>query len=211
MHITPEQLLKIAPAAGHAAGMYASVINAATDRFLINTPKRMAHFLAQIVHESGQLARVREGLNYSAESLRKTWPSRFRSIEIAQLYARQPEKIANYVYANRMGNGDEKSKDGWRYRGAGWIQITGKNNHREVGAALAVTGDIGDWLSTVNGAALSAAWFWHKSGCNRLADQGDVDAISDVINIGRHTEKEGDAIGYAERLALTKACLQVLS
>ncbi|GGX98987.1 glycoside hydrolase family 19 protein [Pseudoduganella dura] len=211
MHITPEQLLKIVPSVGQAAGVYTTALNAAADRFLINTPKRMAHFLAQIAHESGQLERFREGMSYSASRLRDVWPARFRSIEIAMLYQRNPEKLANYVYANRMGNGDEKSGDGWRYRGAGWIQITGKNNHREVAGALAITGDVGAWLSTVNGAATSAAWFWWKSGCNTLADRGDVDAISDVINIGRRTERLGDSVGYDKRASLTKYCLAVLS
>jgi putative chitinase len=211
MYITTEQLLKIAPGVGLAAGIYVPALNAAMDRFLINTPKRAAHFLAQIVHESGEFNRFRENLNYSATALRNTWPSRFRSIDIAMLYQRQPEKIANYVYAGRMGNGDEKSGDGWRYRGAGWIQLTGKNNHREAAMALQVIGDIGAWLSTVSGAALSAAWFWHKSGCNTLADQGNVDAISDMINIGHQTAKEGDSVGFAERQRLTRVCLQVLS
>jgi putative chitinase len=211
MYITTEQLLKIAPSVGPAAGVYVSALNAAMDRFLINTPKRAAYFLAQVVHESGELARMREDLNYSATRLRDVWPKRFLSIQIAQLYARQPEKIANCVYANRMGNGDEKSGDGWRYRGAGWIQITGKANHREVAGALAVTGDAGDFMSTVTGAALSAAWFWWKSGCNRHADAGDVDAISDLINIGRRTERVGDSVGYDKRLSLTKHCLAVLS
>lgn len=212
MYITTEQLLKIAPEVGHAAGVYVPALNAAANRFLINTPKRMAHFLAQVAHESGGFSRFRENLNYSASALRNTWPTRFRSIEIAMLYQRNAEKIANYVYANRMGNGDEKSGDGWRYRGAGWIQITGKNNHREAAAALGVVNaDTGAWLSTVNGAALSAAWFWHKSGCNRLADQGDVDAISDLINIGHRTDRVGDSVGYDKRLSLTKHCLAVLS
>jgi len=211
MHITVEQLLKIAPGVGPAAGVYVAALNSAMSRFLINTPQRAAHFLAQIVHESGELASMRENLNYSATNLRNTWPSRFRSIEIAMLYQRQPEKLANYVYANRMGNGDEKSGDGWRYRGAGWIQITGKKNHIEVAGALSVMGDIGAWLATVNGAALSAAWFWWKSGCNRWADVGNVDALSDIINIGHRTERVGDSVGYDKRLTLTKHCLAVLS
>lgn len=121
------------------------------------------------------------------------------------------KKIANYVYANRMGNGNERSGDGWRYRGAGWIQLTGRDNHQEVARELAVIGDIGDWLSTVTGAALSAAWFWWKSGCNPLADAGNVDAISDLINIGHVTAKQGDSVGYDKRLSLTRHCLKVLS
>lgn len=211
MYITPEQLLKIAPAVGPAAGEYVVALNAAMDRFLINTPKRAAHFIAQVVHESGQLVRMRENLNYSASALRLTWPKRFPSIEIAMLYARQPEKIANYVYAKRMGNGDEKSRDGWRYRGAGWIQITGRTNHEEVAGAMQVMGDVGDWMATVHGAALSAAWFWWKSGCNRWADVGNVDAISDLINLGHRTDKYGDSNGFDARQSLTRHCLQVLS
>ncbi|WBS00215.1 glycoside hydrolase family 19 protein [Pseudoduganella sp. SL102] len=211
MYITPEQLLRIAPGVGPAAGMYVAALNSAMDRFLINTPKRAAHFLAQVVHESGQLARFREDLNYSATRLRGVWPKRFLTIQIAQLYARKPEAIANYVYANRMGNGDERSGDGWRYRGAGWIQITGRKNHQEVAGALHVLADVGDWMSTVNGAALSAAWFWWKSGCNRWADVGNVDAISDLINIGHRTERVGDSVGYDARQNLTKHCLAVLS
>lgn len=211
MNLTAAQLLRIAPAVGTRAAEYAGALNAAMSRFNIDTPKRAAHFLAQVVHESGELSRVRENLNYSAASLIRTWPKRFPSMAAAVPFARNPEMIANFVYANRMGNGNEQSRDGWRYRGAGWIQLTGKDNHFAVARELAVIGDIGEWLSTVTGAALSAAWFWHRAGCNRLADVGDVDGISDLINIGRQTDKVGDAIGYPERLRLTRLCLEVLS
>jgi len=211
VNLTISQLQAIAPGLGPAAAVYVPALNAAMSRYCIDAPNRAAHFLAQVAHESGGFTQFREGLNYSADGLRKTWPKRFISLELAQVYARQPERIANYVYAGRMGNGDEKSGDGWRYRGAGWIQITGRNNHREVAGALAVIGDIGDYLASVPGAATSAAWFWWKSGCNKLADAGNVDAISDVINIGRRTEKVGDAIGYDDRLRLTRKCLEVLS
>jgi putative chitinase len=211
MYITPEQLLRVAPSVGPAAGVYAAALNAAANRFLINSPKRVAHFSAQVAHESSEFSRFRENLNYSASALRNTWPTRFRSIEIAMLYQRQPERIANYVYANRMGNGDEKSGDGWRYRGAGWIQVTGRDNHREVGMALGIISDTGEWMSTVSGAALSAAWFWHRAGCNRHADTGNVDAISDLINIGHRTERVGDSVGFDDRQRRTRHCLQVLS
>lgn len=211
MNLTADQLQKIAPAVGSRAGEYAAALNAAMSRFGIDTPKRAAHFLAQVVHESGEFTRVRENMNYSAAGLRTTWPKRFPSMEAAVPFARNPEKIANYVYANRMGNGNERSGDGWRYRGAGWIQLTGKNNHFAAARELAVIGDIGEWLSTPTGAALSAAWFWHRAGCNRLADAGDVDGVSDLINQGRRTDKVGDAIGYPERLRLTQKCMEVLS
>lgn len=228
MNLTAEQLLKMAPRVGAAAGVYVAALNAAMSRYCIDNPKRAAHFLAQVLHESGELQRVRENLNYGADGLANTWPTRFAKKDAAGKYLmtadgrkvpnelaahlqRRPEAIANAVYAGRMGNGDEKSGDGWRYRGAGWIQITGRDNHREVAGALAIIADIGAYLESIPGAAASAAWFWWKSGCNKLADAGNVDAISDVINIGRRTEKVGDAIGYADRLRLTKHCLAVLS
>lgn len=211
MNLTAEQLLAIAPAVGSNARAYASALSAAMERFVINTPARAAHFLAQVAHESGDFSRFRENLNYSAAGLRTTWPKRFPSMEAAVPFARNPERIANYVYANRMGNGNERSGDGWRYRGAGWIQLTGRDNHHQVARELAVIGDIGDWLATVSGAALSAAWFWHKSGCNRHADAGNIDAISDLINIGHVTAKEGDSVGYDKRASLTRHCLKVLS
>ncbi|TWI69068.1 putative chitinase [Pseudoduganella lurida] len=212
MNLTSEQLHQIAPAVGHAVGAYVGPLNAAMSRYGIDTPQRAAHFLAQIAHESGDFTRFREDLNYSAVNLLRTWPKRFTNQVEAQAYANQPEKIANFVYANRMGNGDQKSGDGWRYRGAGWIQLTGKNNQRAAALELGVIdADIGNWLATVPGAALSAAWFWWKNGCSRWADTNNVDAVSDIINIGRRTEKEGDAIGYTKRLELTQRALKVLS
>lgn len=220
MNITTEQLLKIAPRLGAAAAVYVPALNAAMSRYCINTPQRAAHFLAQIAHESGDLARFHENLNYTPDAILDTFNTpKVKRFTLAQAnqygrtaaHAADQKAIANIAYANRMGNGDEKSGDGWRYRGAGWIQITGRNNHREVAGALAIIGDIGDYLATVPGAAASAAWFWWKSGCNRLADAGNVDAISDLINIGHRTERVGDSIGYDKRLSLTKHCLAVLS
>lgn len=206
--LTVEMLLKLAPNAPKPAACV-DALNAAMDRFGIDTPKRQAHFLAQLVHESGQLTAVREGFNYSAAGLLKTFPKYFKNLVDAQFYERQPAKIANFVYANRMGNRDEKSGDGYRNRGAGWMQITGADNLRQCGAELGITCDVGDYLATVNGSALSACWFWWKSGCNRFADMGNVDAVSDLINIGHRTDKVGDSIGYDKRLMLTKVALKV--
>ena len=220
MNLTPEQLLKIAPRVGAAAGVYVGALNAAMSRYCINTPQRAAHFLAQIAHESGDFGGFRENLNYTPEAILNTFntrtTTRFTMSQAGQYgrtaaHAADQKAIANIAYANRMGNGDEKSGDGWRYRGAGWIQITGRDNHREVAGALAIIGDIGEYLSTVPGAAASAAWFWWKTGCNRFADGGNVDAISDLINIGHRTDRVGDSVGYDKRLSLTKHCLQVLS
>lgn len=210
MILTLEKLLKLAPDV-QSGGAVVACLNAAMERFSIDTPMRAAYFLAQVIHESGEFSHYRENLNYSAVGLLRTWPNRFKNQVDAEFYARQPAKIANFVYAGRMGNGDEKSGDGWKYRGAGWLQLTGKNAQRECCQELGCTGDIGDWLSTVNGAALSAAWFWWKSGCNRYADQGNVDAVSDIINIGHRTDRVGDSIGYDKRLALTNLALKVLA
>ena len=211
MRITKDQLLKIAPNCQNAA-VYAGCLAAAMDRFSIDTPARAAHFLAQVVHESDYLTAFRENFNYSAAGLLKTWPSRFKNLADAQFYDRQPAKIANYVYANRMGNSDEKSGDGWLYRGAGWLQQTGKAMHEECAAYFKIPlNKLTEWLCTPNGAALSAAWVWWKKGCNRYADMGNVDAVSDLINLGHLTQKVGDSIGYNKRLLLTNTALKALA
>ena len=212
MKLTKEQLMQIAPnMVVNNAGSYTASLNAAMERFGINTPLRAAHFLGQLVHESGDLTSFRENLNYGAASLMRTWPSRFPSMITAQAYERQPQKIANYVYANRMGNGDAASNDGWNYRGAGWFQLTGKKAQMECADYFKITSDVPTWLCTHEGAALSAAWFWWKAGCNRLADMNNVDAVSDVINIGHRTDKVGDSIGYDKRLSLTRLAFGVLA
>jgi putative chitinase len=210
--LTAAQLLKLAPNLMlHEASTYAALLSSAMERFGIDTPKRIAFFLAQVVHESGGLTQFRENLNYSAAGLLRAWPNRFKGLIDAQHYERQPAKIANYVYANRMGNGNEQSGDGWKFRGAGWPQITGRTNQKECGIALGVTGDIGDWLATPNGSALASAWFWWSRGLNRYADMDNVDAVADIYNIGHRTEKIGDSIGYDKRLALTNIGLKALA
>lgn len=159
--------------------------------------QRESAFLANVAHESNSLLAVSENLNYSAEGLRRTWPSRFTA-ELAREYARQPERIANLVYANRMGNGDEASGDGWRYRGAGLIQVTGADNHHEVASSLVIpAGEVGDWMRTPEGASRSAGWFWRRNGLNELADIGDQRAICKRINGGLNGLKERTA--YYER------------
>jgi putative chitinase len=203
MNLTLGQLLAVMPLAGPDAPLFVDVLNVAMRRFAINTPRRVACFLGQLAPESGQLAVMRENLNYTAEQLLRTWPKRFTSLEHAKGFAHMPEQIANFVYANRMGNGDMASGDGWRHRGAGWIQLTGKKNQTAMAEYFGVSSDIGNWLCDPHGAALSAAWFWSTNGCNELADAWDIDGISDTINLGHHTPAEGDAIGYKHRLAFT--------
>lgn len=205
------QLLEAAPAAKLRAPLYIDALNATMKAYDISTPTRQAMFLAQIMHESGNLSSTEENLNYSAEGLMKTWPSRFPTLDIAQAYARKPEKIANKVYANRMGNRDETSGDGWKYRGAGLIQLTGKDNQLQY--ALEADRDvltIGSYLRSHKGACDSSGWYWRACSLNRYADAGDFDGVCDIINIGRKTAREGDAIGYAHRLSLYKAFIKVM-
>lgn len=228
MNILLVQLRCIMPRAGANTSLYLPWLNNAMAEFEIDAKARQAAFLAQLAHETGELACVVENLNYSADGLANTWPSRFARKEAAGSYIlaggrkvpneqglnlhHQPEKIANVVYANRMGNGDVASGDGWRFRGAGGIQVTGKDNQRACACHFKLPVDrIGDWLRTPEGASRSAAWFWWTNGCNALADAGNVDAISDLVNIGHRTDKVGDAIGFADRVALTNLANRVLA
>lgn len=149
----------------------------------IVTPLRLAHFFAQIHHESN-LKPLEENLNYSAQGLRKIFKKYFSELEAIQ-YARKPEAIANRVYANRMGNGNESSGDGWKYRGRGFIQLTGKNNYRDI------TNDTGiDYLNnpelllTEADAMISALWYWKKNNLNYYADRDDIQEITKRINGG---------------------------
>lgn len=193
------------------AAQFLQPLNLAMRKYSINTPLRQAAFLAQIMHESGNLSSLEENLNYSAKGLMETWPSRFPTLLIAQDYERKPEAIANRVYASRMGNRDETSGDGWKYRGAGLIQLTGKDNHLAyaLGASVDVL-TVSQWLRTTEGACDSCGWFWSVNKLDKWADAGDFDGVSDVINLGRKTAKVGDAIGYAHRLEMYNAFKKAL-
>lgn len=163
----------------------------AIDRMLgaaaANTPLRAAHMLAQVLHESAGLTAVVENLNYSAEALRRTWSSRFPTDALAKAYERQPEKIANSVYANRMGNGPPESGDGWRFRGRGLIQLTGRSNYTAYQAASgAPVVEFPEMLAQAPDAALAAAWYWAQRGINRLADTDDLEAVTRAVNGGVH-------------------------
>jgi putative chitinase len=196
-----DQLVAVMPGARAVASTFIEPLECAMFEFAIVSTRRVQHFLAQIAHESGQLKKMQEGLNYSAERLMQVWPSRFPTRVIADAYARRPEAIANKVYADRMGNGSEKSGDGWRHRGAGLIALTGKANQARCAEHFGIDPQaVGDWLRTPEGACRSAAWFWHRAGCNELADKNDLDGVSDAINIGHQTAADGDAIGFADRL-----------
>ena len=167
------------------AAVFLPYLNPALDEFQINTPLRVAVFLAQVAHESSELTQLSENLNYSIAGLMKTWPERFQSVEAANRYAHQPEKIANFVYADRMGNGSETSGDGWRYRGAGAIQLTGKSNQQAFSDYSGVPLDaISAWLLQPEGAIRSAGWFWMTSHLNALADSEDFLAVTKRVNGG---------------------------
>lgn len=155
-------------------------------------PKRIAGFLAQIAHESGGFNAVVENLNYSKEGLRKIFSKYFPTDELAAQYARKPEKIANRVYANRMKNGDEASGDGFKFRGRGLIQLTGRDNYTRFAAALDM--DIDStiaYLETPNGAVASAGWFWDNNKLNQFCDRDDFITLTKRIN--------GGTIGLADR------------
>lgn len=202
MSITKQQLLQILPTAGPIAGVFVSALNNAMEQFKIEGRLRVAAFLAQIGHESGQLRTLVENLNYSAKGLIRTWPKRFNLVTAAAV-ARKPEQIANIVYASRMGNGPAVTGDGWRYRGRGLIQVTGWVNYQACGWALNL--DLltkPELLEQPAYAALSAAWFWSSSGLNELADAGRLEDITRRVNGGLN--------GQADRLAIYNRALGVL-
>lgn len=214
MKLSAADLLAICPALGVKVNDWVAPINAALSSAQCNTTDRAAMFLANARHESAQFTRLEENLNYSSGGLVATFPKYFTTDE-AHAYEHQPARIANRVYAGRMGNGDEASGDGWRYRGRGLFQITGRDNYHEVGVALLSSGDAmlesPDLLLQPSFAALSAGWYWLTNGLNELADIGDFDGVADVINKGHKTAAVGDSNGYVERLAGWKVALAVLN
>jgi len=174
----------------------------------INTPKRIAAFLAQCGHESGGWVIFEENLNYSAQGLNGIFKKYFPTIESAQPYARQPERIANKIYANRMGNGSEESGDGFKYRGRGPIQLTGKSNYTAFAKEM-----FDDWQNVVDNpdwvtedkdfALMSAIWFWNKNKLNALADVEDIKLMTKKIN--------GGYIGLDDRIAHYNEAIHLLA
>jgi putative chitinase len=154
-------------------------------QYQIDTPQRLAAFLAQCAHESGNFVFIKENLNYRWQSLRKTFPKYFPTDQLAQQYEKQPEKIANRVYANRMGNGPEESGDGWRFCGRGLIQLTGRDNYSWFAASLEISPEeASEYMETFEGAAQSACWFWETNNLNQWADRGDIVTLTKRINGG---------------------------
>jgi putative chitinase len=189
MHINPELV---------------DVFNETFDRWGIKTVRQQAGFIGQCGHESGNFRVLEENLNYAAERLMKIWPKRFPTLEVAQPYHRNPRKIANKVYANRMGNRDEASDDGWRFRGSGWVQLTGHDNFYHFGKALGVDVVLKpDLVRTPQYAALSAGWFWSTHKCNEIAESGDWTKLTRAIN--------GGTIGLEDRVKHIREAINVLS
>jgi putative chitinase len=169
----------------------------------IDTPLRVAHFVAQCAHESGNFVFIKENLNYKAASLQKIFGKYFPTPELAQQYANRPERIANRIYANRMGNGPETSGDGFRYCGRGLIQLTGKDNYTFFAGSLNIpVEEASDYLATFEGAAQSACWFWEQNNLNRFADANDVKGLTRAIN--------GGYIGLEDRISHTEHALHIL-
>ncbi len=164
-------------------------------KFQINTPLRLAHFIAQCGHESAGFKAKQENLNYSADGLNKIFGKYFKTVNAAA-YARQPEKIASRVYASRMGNGDEASREGYKYRGRGFIQLTGKSNYSEFNKIVSEDILSNPDLVASKYALLSAAWYWNSRSLNASADKGASDAVVTEI-----TKKvNGGTIGLADRI-----------
>jgi putative chitinase len=201
---TNEVLVKMGASSANADKFH-EALDAAMEEFNINTPQRKAMFLAQVMHESGKLSAVTENLNYKAASLDAVFPKYFKNAgRDATEYEHQPEKIANIVYASRMGNGDTESGDGYRFRGRGLIQLTGKDNYRACSEGLGQ--DLVDdpsYLETPEGACRSAAWFWDKNSLNDSADAGDILTNTKKIN--------GGTIGLDDRKAHYEQALDLLS
>ena len=169
----------------------------------INTPQRVAAFMAQCAHESGNFRFLKENLNYRAESLVRVWPKYFPNMEIARQYAQKQEMIANRAYANRMGNGDEASGDGWKFCGRGLIQLTGRNNYQAFADSIETDiNDIPEYLATFEGAVQSACWFWESNNLNKWADQSDILTLTKKIN--------GGTLGLEDRIKHYNHALHVI-
>lgn len=186
-NFTQDQLQAIIPQNTHVEHWYESLCQILPD-YEIDTPQRVAAFLAQCAHESGGFTAIQENLNYRAVTLRKVFPKYFPTDALADEYANKPNKqeaIANRVYANRMGNGPEESGDGYRYCGRGLIQLTGKQNYSKFAESIETPVEqVTEFLQTFEGCVQSAAWFWEANNLNQYADSGDILTMTKRINGG---------------------------
>jgi putative chitinase len=203
VELTEQQLQQIIPKNKYVSYWY-SALQQLLPQYEINTSARIAAFLAQCAHESGGFVFIKENLNYRWQSLRKTFPKYFPTDALAQQYEKQPEKIANRVYANRMGNGPEESGDGYKFCGRGLIQVTGRENYSWFAASLQITPEeASEYMETFEGAAQSACWFWESNNLNQWADKRDILTLTKRIN--------GGTIGLEDRKKHYEHCLHILS
>ena len=186
--VAPEHLAQLAPSARSSYRAAFAASAEVLDRYEISrTPARIAHFMAQVLHESGALTIQFENLNYSPARLPKVWPSRFQPLGALDpaAFAHAPEKLANEVYGGRMGNGPEGSGDGWNYRGRGFLMLTGRNQYRYSGRRVGENlEDVPERAAVPGVAAVIAADYWHKAGCNLMADEKRFESIRRAINGG---------------------------
>lgn len=180
---------------GHVPDSVLSQLPTVISKFELNTPLRLAHFLAQCGHESGGFKFVQENLNYSAQGLQNIFGKYFPG-NLEESYARQPQKIASRVYANRMGNGDEASGEGYKFRGRGFIQLTGKDNYKSFSTAINEDCVANPDLVSTKYPLASAAWFFHKNGLHKIADGGATDAV--VTQVTKRVN--GGTIGLPDRI-----------
>jgi putative chitinase len=187
----------------HIDPKWVDPLNNTFERFGILTPRQQAAFLGQCGHECGNFRVLEENLNYRAETLMKIWPRRFPTLELANQYAKNPKKIANKVYADRMGNRDEASGDGYRFRGRGCIQLTGSANYYHASKALGVDFIMEpDLVATPEYAALTAGFFWNTQKLNAIAESGNNLTLTKKIN--------GGTIGLNDRILHTNQALALL-
>ena len=202
MELTKDQLRQLLPKNPYIDHWHNALSQLLPD-YEINTPQRIAAFIAQCAHESGNFVFLTENLNYKAESLMKIFGKYFKDLDTAKAYEKKPEKIANKIYADRMGNGNEASGDGWRYRGRGLIQLTGKTNYTWFAASLEISAEeAAEYTQTFEGAAQSACWFWETNKLNNEADKGDIKTMTRKIN--------GGFIGLEDRIKHYNHALHVL-
>jgi putative chitinase len=199
--------LKLDKLKGHIPDAVIAMIPDTAAKFGINTPLRLAHFLAQCGHESGGFRLTQENLNYSAKGLNGIFKKYFPTEAAAAAYARNPQKIANKVYSGRMGNGPEVSGDGFKFRGRGYIQLTGKDNYVAFGKSIGVDMTINPDLVSSQYALLSAAWFFTKNGLHKIADEGATDTT--VTKITKRVN--GGTIGLADRIKHFKEYYHLLA
>ena len=205
MELTRDQLAQLLPKNQYLDDWFAA-LSKLLPQYQIDTPKRIAAFVAQCSHESAGFTALQENLNYSAGTLRRIFPRYFPTDEMAQQYVSLPNKqeaIANLVYASRMGNGDPESGDGYRFRGRGLIQLTGRDNYTFFAGSLGISvEEASTYLETFEGAAQSACWFWETNNLNQWADEGDILTLTKRIN--------GGTIGLEDRIKHYEHAINIL-